>query len=149
MPCNALLLVGVGVGETLDLTRLAAEKSVKVRTDLVGLARLQVVALSAAGLEETSTLLSVTCYALSVLVVSDDRLRATSEKAIRHPASRRAHAISSSGTHIISQTLSMARSCLSVKRRVACLRRRGDSSGGGIRDVARRSRKTYRQRNPL
>lgn len=54
-------LVGVGVGEALNLARLAAEDTVELRADLVALAGLQGVALSAAGLEEVGTLLGVTC----------------------------------------------------------------------------------------
>jgi len=60
VPLNALLLIGVRVGEALDLTSVAAEKTVKVGADLVALALLQVVALCAAGLEEVGTLLLVT-----------------------------------------------------------------------------------------
>lgn len=61
VPSDALLLVGVGVGVALDLTSLAAEETVEHRADLVALALLQGVALSAAGLEEVGTLLSIAC----------------------------------------------------------------------------------------
>lgn len=51
VPLDTLLLVGVGVRETLNLTSLATEETVKVWSDLVSLALLQVVALRAAGLD--------------------------------------------------------------------------------------------------
>jgi hypothetical protein len=57
---HSALLVGVGVGEALNLTRLAAEDTVELRADLVALAGLQSVALSAAGLEKVGALLVVT-----------------------------------------------------------------------------------------
>ena len=60
VPVDSALLVGVGVGETLDLTRLAAEDTVKLRANLVALAGLQGVALCATGLEEVGSLLVVT-----------------------------------------------------------------------------------------
>jgi hypothetical protein len=60
VPCDTLLLVGVGVGETLDLTGLAAKETVQSRADLVSLTLLQGVALSATGLEEVGTLLGIT-----------------------------------------------------------------------------------------
>jgi hypothetical protein len=60
VPVDTLLLVGVGVGEALDLTGLAAEDTVELRADLVALAGLQGVALRAAGLEEVGALLGVT-----------------------------------------------------------------------------------------
>jgi hypothetical protein len=44
---DTLLLVCLGVGEARDLTALAAEEAVQVRSDLVALALLQVVALRA------------------------------------------------------------------------------------------------------
>ena len=59
-PCDTLLLVGIGVGEAFNLTGLAAEQAVQIWADLVAFAFLQVVALSASRLEETSALLSVT-----------------------------------------------------------------------------------------
>jgi hypothetical protein len=49
-PGNALVDVGGGVGETLDLTRLSSEKTVEVRSDLVGLSGTEGVALSTSGL---------------------------------------------------------------------------------------------------
>ena len=79
VPGDALVDVGGGVGEALGLSRLATEHTaratsttdrtvrqhrnspVEVRADLVGSASLEGMALSAAGLEETSTLASVTC----------------------------------------------------------------------------------------
>jgi len=50
IPGDGLVLVGIGVAETLDLTSLATEKTVQVGADLVALTLLQVVALRAAGL---------------------------------------------------------------------------------------------------
>jgi len=50
VPLDALLLVCVGVGETVNGTSLATEETVKVGTDLVALTLLQVVALCATGL---------------------------------------------------------------------------------------------------
>ena len=50
IPGDALLLVGIGVGEALDLTGLTAKEPVKVGSDLVGTACLEGVALSATGL---------------------------------------------------------------------------------------------------
>jgi len=61
VPLDALLLVGVRVGEAVDGTGVATEKTVKVGSDLVALTLLQVVALLASGLEEVGTLLGVTC----------------------------------------------------------------------------------------
>lgn len=60
VPLDALLLVGIGVGVALDGAGLAAEKSVKCGADLVATTGIEGVALSATGLEEASTLLSVT-----------------------------------------------------------------------------------------
>ena len=60
VPRDALLLVGVGVGEALDLAGLAAEETVQRRADLVTLAVLQGVALGTPGLEEVGTLLGIT-----------------------------------------------------------------------------------------
>lgn len=60
VPGNALGLVGVGVVVALNLTSLAAEESVKVRSNLVGTTFFKGVALSTAGLEKVSTLGSVT-----------------------------------------------------------------------------------------
>ena len=59
VPGDSLLLVGVGVGVTLNGTGLTTEKTVKVWTDLVTLTLLESVALSTSGLEEVGTLLSV------------------------------------------------------------------------------------------
>lgn len=59
-PSNALVDVGGCVRETLGLTGLSANETVKVRADLVGLASTKGVTLSASGLEDTSTLRSVT-----------------------------------------------------------------------------------------
>ena len=60
LPFDTLVLVGVGVRETGDLARLAAEETVKLRSNLVALAGLEGVALCAAGLEEVGALLHVT-----------------------------------------------------------------------------------------
>lgn len=60
VPGDTLLLVGVGVGEALDLTGLSAEETVQRGADLVALTLLQGVALGASGLEEVGTLLGVT-----------------------------------------------------------------------------------------
>lgn len=60
VPCNALLLVGIGVGVAVDGTSLTAEKTVQSRADLVALALLQGVALSATGGEELLALLEIT-----------------------------------------------------------------------------------------
>ena len=60
VPVDGTLLVGVGVGEARDLAGLTAEETVELRADLVALAGLQGVALSAAGLEEVGALLDVT-----------------------------------------------------------------------------------------
>ena len=66
VPGDALLLVGVGVRVTGDLAGLAAEETVELGADLVALALLQGVALSAAGLEEVGALLGVTFNMVSV-----------------------------------------------------------------------------------
>lgn len=68
VPGDALLLVGIGVGVAVDLAGLTAEKAVKHGADLVALTLLQGVALSAAGLEEVGTLLSIAYNALSAEV---------------------------------------------------------------------------------
>ena len=60
LPCNALLLVGVCVGEALDGAGLAAEEAVERGADLVAAVFLEGVALGAPGLEEVGTLLGVT-----------------------------------------------------------------------------------------
>lgn len=56
VPLDTLLLVGIGVGEALDGTGLAAEETVQVRTDLVGTTGLDGVALSATSLEKVGAL---------------------------------------------------------------------------------------------
>ena len=60
VPFDSLGLVGIRVRVALDGTSVAAEKTVKVRTDLVSLALAQGVALSTSSLEEVGTLLCVT-----------------------------------------------------------------------------------------
>ena len=52
VPLNTGLLVGVGVGVTLGLTTVTAEKTVQVGADLVGTAGLGGVALGATGLKK-------------------------------------------------------------------------------------------------
>lgn len=64
VPGDALLLVGVGVRVAVDLAGLAAEEAMEHGADLVALTLLQGVALSAAGLEEVGTLLSIACGVL-------------------------------------------------------------------------------------
>ena len=76
LPLDTLVLVGVGVRETGDLARLAAEETVELRADLVALAGLQGVALCAAGLEEVGALLHVTWRELSVVFRDDCASRA-------------------------------------------------------------------------
>lgn len=51
-PCNALVDVGGGVREALDLTGLSAKQTVEVRSDLVWLSGTEGVALSASGLHK-------------------------------------------------------------------------------------------------
>ena len=51
LPCNALLLVGVGVGETFNLTGFATKQTVQVGTDLVAFGFDGGVALSTSCLE--------------------------------------------------------------------------------------------------
>jgi len=46
-PLDSLMLVRICVGEAFDLASLASEQPVEIRTDLVALARLQSVTLSA------------------------------------------------------------------------------------------------------
>lgn len=67
VPGNALLLVGIGVGVAVDGTGLAAEQAVQGRADLVGTASLDGVALGAASLEQTGTLLGITWMVVSRL----------------------------------------------------------------------------------
>ena len=62
VPLDALLLVGIGVGVTLDGAGLAAPKTVKSGTDLVATVLVDGVALRATRLEEVGTLLEITCY---------------------------------------------------------------------------------------
>lgn len=50
----------IRVRETSNLSGVAAEEAVKLRANLVALASLEGMALSAAGLEEVGTLLGVT-----------------------------------------------------------------------------------------
>jgi len=59
VPINALLLVGIGVGVSLDLAGLASEESVESGPGLAGSAGLDGVALLAAGLEELGALCGV------------------------------------------------------------------------------------------
>jgi hypothetical protein len=88
VPVHSALLVGVGVGEALDLTRLAAEDTVELRADLVALAGLQSVALSAAGLEKVGALLVVTWDAYvslcSAAVMRSERHEAATSGSRRH-----------------------------------------------------------------
>jgi hypothetical protein len=65
LPLDALLLVGIRVGVTLDGAGVTAEQAVKSGTDLVAAASLDGVALGTTGLEQTSTLLSITCVTVS------------------------------------------------------------------------------------
>ena len=50
LPCDTLLLVGIGIGETFYLASLATEKTMQVGTDLVALRLDGSVALSASSL---------------------------------------------------------------------------------------------------
>jgi len=68
VPGDALLLVGIGVGVAVDGAGLAAKEAVESGADLVALTLAESVALSAAGLEEVGTLLSVTCRAERTLL---------------------------------------------------------------------------------
>lgn len=54
LPCNALLLVRIGVGEALDLAGLATKQAVQVGADLVPAALFKSVALCAASLDRVS-----------------------------------------------------------------------------------------------
>lgn len=60
VPFDALLLVGVCVGVSLDGAGVAAEEAVEGGADLVAAVLLDGVALGAPGLEEGGTLLGVT-----------------------------------------------------------------------------------------
>lgn len=75
VPGDALILVGVGVRVALDGAGLAAEQAVERGADLVALARLEGVALRAAGLEEVGTLLGVTYGSFVSGTWSRDRSR--------------------------------------------------------------------------
>ena len=76
VPLNTLLLVGIGVSVTLDVTRLSAEKAVESRSNLVAAVLLNGVALSTSGLEKVGTLLSVAWEMLLARgVPCDDRDR--------------------------------------------------------------------------
>lgn len=59
-PSNALVDVGGSVRETLGLTGLSANETVEVRANLVRFTSTKGVTLGASGLEDTSTLRSVT-----------------------------------------------------------------------------------------
>lgn len=61
-PSDTLLLVGVSVREAFSLTRLSAENTVQVRTNLVWATLFGGVALETSGLEEVSTLLLGTLF---------------------------------------------------------------------------------------
>jgi hypothetical protein len=54
LPCNALLLVRIGIREALHLASFTAEQTVQIWTDLVTLALLQCMALGASGLWDVS-----------------------------------------------------------------------------------------------
>jgi hypothetical protein len=60
VPGDTLVLVGIGEGVASSGTRLAAEETVQVGSDLVAAVGLDGVALSTTGLEEVGTLLNVT-----------------------------------------------------------------------------------------
>lgn len=64
-PDDTLLFVGVGVRETFSLTRLSAENTMQVRTNLVWATLLNGVALQTSCLEKVSTLLLRTLFELS------------------------------------------------------------------------------------
>lgn len=61
VPLDTLLLVGIGVGVSLDLARLAAKETEERRTSLVGSSVSDGVALLAASLEELGALCAVAC----------------------------------------------------------------------------------------
>lgn len=65
LPLDALLLVGIRVGVTLNGAGVAAKQAVQGGSDLVAAASLDGVALGTTGLEQTSTLLSITCATVS------------------------------------------------------------------------------------
>lgn len=60
VPFNTLLLVGIGISETLNLARLAAEETEQRGTDLVGTTLLDGVTLLTASLEELGAFCGVT-----------------------------------------------------------------------------------------
>lgn len=66
LPLNTLLLVGIRVGVTLNGSGVTAEQAVQSGSDLVAAARLDGVALGTTGLEQTSTLLSITYATVSM-----------------------------------------------------------------------------------
>lgn len=68
VPLNTLLLVGIGVRVALNGASVTTEQTVQSRADLVATASLNGVALSATGLEEVGTLLSVTYLPMLVVV---------------------------------------------------------------------------------
>lgn len=67
LPLDALLLVGIRVSVTVNGAGVAAEQAVQGGSDLVAAAGLDGVALGTTGLEQTSTLLSITCAAVSTV----------------------------------------------------------------------------------
>jgi hypothetical protein len=69
VPDDTLGLVGIGVGKALNLTGLATEEAEQRRTDLVAATLFDGMTLVAAGLEELSTLRSVTCRRGQLTVV--------------------------------------------------------------------------------
>lgn len=60
LPCDTLLLVGIGIGEAFNLTSLSTEETVQVGANLVALRLYDGVALCTSGLEEAGTLLGIT-----------------------------------------------------------------------------------------
>ena len=61
IPNNALLLVGIGILETCNLTGLTAKEAKEIGADFVSAALLKSMALLATGLEEVCTLSVVSC----------------------------------------------------------------------------------------
>jgi len=61
IPGDALALVGVGIGVTVDGTSLASEETVQGRADLVAATALDSVALGAPRLEQVRALLDIAC----------------------------------------------------------------------------------------
>lgn len=66
LPLDALLLVGIRVGITLHGAGVTAEQAMQSGSDLVAAASLDGVALGTTGLEQTSTLLSISCATVSM-----------------------------------------------------------------------------------